>query len=71
MFVYPFFLKKSDDYTKNNNKNQWVCNNFKMPSDFVYLKIQPAKNQKYAVLRAIKYPKKIIFFLSDVSAVKF
>jgi len=45
MFVYPFFLKKSDDYTKNNNKNQWVCNNFKMSSDFVYLKMQPAKTK--------------------------
>ena len=71
MFVYPFFLKKSDDYTKNNNKNQWVCNNFKMPSDFIYLKMQPAKNQKYAVLYAIRYAKKNNIFLSDVSAVKF
>ena len=33
--------------------------------------MQPAKNQKYAVLYAIGYAKKNNIFLSDVSAVKF
>jgi len=62
MFVYPFFLKKSDDYTKNNNKNQWVCNNFKMPSDFVYLKMQPAKTKNTQFCALLDMRKKIIFF---------